>query len=53
MFSATSRVGKGTKAMHISSPTVATRKRRSTFPSCDMTVWWFTHMIPMVTKLTA
>ena len=39
--------------MHISRPTVASRKRRSARSICDMTVWWFTHMIPIVTKLTA
>jgi hypothetical protein len=39
--------------MHISRPMFAKRKRRSVRSICAITVWWFTHMIPMVTKLTA
>src|SRR4051812_3586855 len=53
MCSATRRVGNGTKAMHISRPRLATMNRRSTLPICCMTWWWFSHMIPIVTKLTA
>ena len=39
--------------MHISRPTVAIRNRRSTRATWLITVWWFIHMIPIVTKLTA
>src|SRR3954447_1798878 len=53
MCSATRRVGNGTKAMHISRPVLANRKRRSVRSTCAITVWWLTHMIPIVTKLTA
>ena len=32
---------------------LANRKRRSVRSICDITVWWLTHMIPIVTKLAA
>ena len=43
----------GKNAMQSNRPMFATRKRRSVLPIWLMIVWWFTHMIPIVTKLAA
>ena len=47
-----SRVGNGTNAMHASSATLMKRNRRSARSISSRQVWWFTHMIPIVTNET-
>ena len=51
--SAAMRVGNGTKAISISNKMLSSSIGRSTLAKLSKRRWWFTHMIPIVRKLTA